>query len=362
MCVSPIRIPNPNYGNKIPIIVQTKDTVSRYINVPCGVCAECLASKQLQLVQRARNMALDHYIFFCTLTYDNKHLPSITTSTGFDIKFADIRDIQNMIKRIRKDNLFLRPFKFYFCSERGKTYGRPHFHGLIFLPKYQDDDKLFPAQIEPYLRRVLSQQWKRNTAYCFNKRGECVSNTRSPRYEPLYQYHQKYVGGILYKNFDLHYVVPHSTENGSDDVAFYVTKYLLKSSDKEIRLQQALRLNLSKEEYDEVWSLVKSKVLCSKAFGDCTFEQLLKVTECIERSKDNPDGFKYFVQNGTPQPLAKFYRKYVTPSQAVSSVVATGGPVFNDERDISDKLRSVDKGVRVLEKSQNRDISEFFNN
>ena len=55
----------------------------------------------------------------------------------------------------------------------------------------------------------------------------------------------KFVGGIRYSNFDCHYVVPHATEAGASDVAFYVSKYVLKVSANEVRLQQALRLNLS---------------------------------------------------------------------------------------------------------------------
>lgn len=361
MCVSPIRIPNPNYGNKTPIIVKTKDTVSRYLNIPCGVCAECLAKRQMDLVQRARNMSLDYYLFFCTLTYDNKHLPSITTSTGFDISFADISDVQKMIKRIRKNNLFKREFKFFFVSERGKEKGRPHFHGLIFLKKYQDDDKLFPAQIEPYLRSVLFKEWRRNTAWTFSKKkGVPILNTRKPVYEPLFKYHEKYVGGKLYKNFDLHYVTPHTTENGSDDVSFYVTKYLLKPSDKERRLQQALRLNLSKEEYEDIWSLVKSRCLCSKAFGDATFEQMEHVVRGIELSQDDPTGLKYFIPNGNPQPLAHFYRKYVLPSHALRSVKAVGSPIFDSDRSQSELDQSVIRGDIIQSQVSRRDISELF--
>lgn len=361
MCVSPIRIPNPNYGNKTPIIVQTKDTISRYINIPCGVCSECLAKRQMNLVQRARNMSLDYYIFFCTLTYDNKHLPTFTTSTGFDIPYADITDIQKMIKRIRKNNSFQREFKFFFVSERGKLKGRPHFHGLIFLKKFVNDDKLFPAQIEPLLRSVLFREWRRNVAWTLSrKNGVPIPNTRKPVYEPLFQYKEKYVGGKLYKNFDLHYVTPHTTESGSDDVAFYVTKYLLKPSNKEIRLQQALRLNLSKFEYEEVWSVVKSRCLCSKAFGDATFEQMEHVVNGIERSQYDSTGLKFFNADGTSQPLASFYKKYVLPRHALNSVKATGGPVFDSDRSQSQLNQSVERGDIIQEKVSKRDISELF--
>lgn len=349
MCVSPIRIPNPNYSNKIPLMNKLKDCKSLYLNVPCGVCPECVMKRQMWFVQRARTMALDHYIYFCTLTYDNKHLPSIVTSNGIDIKFADIVDVQNMIKRIRKYNKFGRPFKFFFVSERGGERGRPHFHGLFFIEKKFNDDKLFPAQLEATLRNVIFSEWKRN-----------YGSHKFPCYEPLFQYHQKYVGGKLNKNFDLHYVVPHSTEKGASDVAFYATKYLLKPSNKEIRLQQALRLNLSDEEYTEIWHLVRSKSLCSKNFGVSTQKQKDYILYCIEKSKNDSTGFKYFCEDGTPQPLSKYYKKFVSAENGLISQEAIGSPVYDDDRDISQKLQSIEKGHIIQSKVQKRDISELF--
>lgn len=349
MCVSPIRIPNPNYLNKTKIIKLTKDTLSRYINIPCGVCSECVMKRQMWLVQRARTMALDHYMFFCTLTYDNKHLPSVVTSTGFDIKFADISDVQNMIKRIRKYDKFGRSFKFFFVSERGSSKGRPHFHGLFFIPKDSNDDKLYPAQLETTLRRVVFSEWKRN-----------YGSHKFPRYEPLFQYHSKYVGGKLNSNFDLHYVVPHSSEKGSSDVSFYVTKYLLKPSDKESRLQQALKMNLSEEEYNDIWSLVRSKSLCSKFFGASTQRQKDYILSCIEVSKNDSTGLKYFCEDGSSQSLSKYYKKFVSAENGLISQEAIGSPIFDDDRDISQKLRSIEKGSIIQRKVSKRDISELF--
>lgn len=353
MCVSPIKIPNPNYGNKTPFIVATKDTKSQYIAVPCHCCSECLMQMQMHFVQRARLMSMDHYLFFCTLTYDNKHLPYIDTNSGIRIRYADISDVQNMIKRIRKNNLFLRPFKFFFVSERGKETGRPHFHGLIFLQRYKDDDKLLPAQLETQLYKVLFKQWARN-----------VGTRKFPIYEPLFQYHQKYVGGRLYKNFDLHYVVPFTTEKGSDDVAFYCSKYLLKPSNKEKRLQQALALNLDPDEYNSIWKLVKSKALCSKFFGISTDFEINYVKHCIQSSKDNPDGFQFLTTSGESQPMSKYLKRFVTESQYLDSVKATGAPYYLNRplRDDSTLTQSVHKGDVIFEKVRKRDISDFFNN
>lgn len=125
MCLSPIRIKNPNLGLTGPT-AQFKDTVSRMIDVPCGVCAECVANRQMQYVQRLQMEEKVNHLFFCTLTYNNEMLPSLCTSTGYFIRYADVADVQKMFKRLRRRNAFGRPFRYFAVSELGSTRGRPH--------------------------------------------------------------------------------------------------------------------------------------------------------------------------------------------------------------------------------------------
>lgn len=222
MCLSPIKIPNPNYGAKAELLRKTKDCESRFMYVPCNVCAECTAAKQQQIVQRCRSLCLDHYLFFVTLTYNADSLRYVDTSTGFHIPYADLSDLQKMFKRIRYRNMIDRPFLYFAVTERGSKKGRPHIHFLLFIRKNKDDDKLYPAQLEPYLFRLFLSEWKRN-----------YGSDRKPIWKPLLTYKKAFRHGRMYSNYDCHYVVNHSTENGSDDVAFYVSKYVLKPSDKE---------------------------------------------------------------------------------------------------------------------------------
>lgn len=283
------------------------------------------------------------------------------TSTGFDIPYADISDVQKMMKRIRKDNKFGRKFIYFFCSERGKAKSRPHFHGLIFIPKFKSDDKLFPAQLETSVRNVLFSEWRRN-----------YGSTRSPIWKPLFTYRSKYVGSKRYSNFDCHYVVPHSTEHGSDDVAFYVSKYVLKSSPKENALQSALRLNLVIEnpdtgeldtsEYENVWSVVKSRCFFSKGFGAASDFEIDYVRSCIDRSKDHSDGLKFYHSDGSSSPLPRYYRKFLSPDAAISSAVARGGTLTYDDRSLSEKMRSIERGKKVVQQVSDHDISEFYTN
>lgn len=125
MCISPNRIPNPNYhiynaGTKY------KDTESSHINVPCGVCPECVAVRQMSYIQRLQMEELTNHLFFCTLTYNDEMLPYVGCSNGYVIRYADVGDVQKMIKRLRKSNAFGRPFRYFGVSELGSKKGRPH--------------------------------------------------------------------------------------------------------------------------------------------------------------------------------------------------------------------------------------------
>lgn len=348
MCVSPIKIKNPNYHSSVDLIKRTTDTLNSYLLVPCGVCSECLMNRQINLVQRARTLCLDHYLFFCTLTYNRQSLKSVSTSTGVNINYADVTDVQKMMKRIRKYNSFGREFVYYFVSERGKK-GRPHFHGLIFIPKKSDDDKLFPAILETTVRNVIFHEWRRN-----------YGSTRLPIWKPLFSYRQKFVSGKRFSNFDLHYVVSHSSEKGADDVAFYVTKYILKGSEYERKLQQALRLNLPVDEYESIWKIVKSRSVSSHGFGYRTDREKAYVHYCAELSVNDSDGLKYFNADGTSVPISKYYRKKLDPELIIKSVESIGGPNVYDDRSIDDKINSLRTGDRILSDVKKIDISEFY--
>lgn len=349
MCVSPIRIKNPNYGSNVELIQKTCDTKSHYINVPCGVCVECLMKRQMDLVQRVRVLSLDHFIFFCTLTYSSDHLRRLETSTGFSIPYADHTDIIKMCKRIRKGNLFGYPFHYYFVTERGSEKGRPHVHGLIFIKKPEKYDSIFPAQLESSVRKTLFHEWRRN-----------YGSTRVPDWKPLFKYRSKIVAGKRIANFDCHYVTSHSSKDGEDDVAFYVTKYVLKPSKKEQKLQQALKLNLPPDEFLDVWKIVKSRSLCSKRFGLYTDLEKAYVTDCINRSSSDPDGFKFFTLAGKSQPVARYYRRLISPDAAVKSVAARGGPITFDDRSMDDKVNSVEKIDNFRAEISSHDLTSFI--
>lgn len=306
LCISPITIPNPNLGKSFSkgSVWSLKDCTSSTIRVPCGHCPECVHSKQMQLCQRAYMESLSNYLFFATLTYNSECLPRVVTSTGYSISFADWRDLQLTFKRLRKRNSFTRPFRYLAVSERGSKRGRPHFHILFFVPKFSNDDEFTPRNLENIMWHALLDEWKRNVS----------SNRRNPDYVKLLTYKRKYRFGKMISNYDLHYVQP-SISDGIASVAFYVTKYMLKRSDKETRLQQALKLNLPEDEYDLVWDLVHSRVdtslffgLNPNPFGDFDDKIISYLRGCVKRSTEFAKFFN--PSDGKSTPLAHYYKSF----------------------------------------------------
>lgn len=306
MCLQPFSIKNPNYGLSNVGLNYLKDCDSQYLSIPCGHCPECIAVKQMYWVQRIKMESLKNYVFFCTLTYDNAHLPSLTTSNGYDIRFADIHDVQLLFKKLRNKKLFPRPFRYLAVSELGKKGGRPHFHILFLLRKWSCDDEHTPFYLENVLFDAVKSQWTRNTG-----------TRKFPVYEPLFKYVRKFVNGELKSTYDLHYVSPRLSVDDCSSVAFYVLKYMMKPSDRAVRLQRALKLNLDSDEYDSVWNLVRPRLICSKGFGFNTFLGLVdddivnKLKSDIERS-DKSLGYPQFFSpdlTGLRFPLSDYYRR-----------------------------------------------------
>lgn len=278
------------------------DTDSANIGVPCGHCSECIHNKQLSLVQRLQMESLCNYLFFATLTYNNEMIPRCLTSSGYSIKYAAWRDLQLVFKRLNAKNSFTRPFRYLAVSERGKKKGRPHFHVIFLVPRYESDSPYEPLNLEQIMHIALLDEWKRKVG----------GSKRSPVYNSLCTFQEKFYRGKLYRNYDLHYVVP-SLDDDCADVAFYVTKYLLKRSDKDTKLQQALRLNLPPEEYQDTWDLCRSRIDSSLFLGlSPTSSGLVNpkiqeyITWCVARSEDFP---KFFDRHGNSFPLAHYYKK-----------------------------------------------------
>lgn len=353
MCISPVLIDNP-YFRKDPSkkYNRFKDCTSKKIPVPCGQCFECISNKQMQLVQRIQMETLSHHLFFCTLTYNNESLPKLTTSSGYTYAYADVHDLQNMFKRIRKYNLFGRPFKYFAVSERGSDRSRPHFHIIFMVDKFQDDNWLDILNLEKILFDVVLSQWSRN-----------IGSFKYPKYQQCCTLFRKFINGKLSSNYDLHYI----QNNGGDScasVAFYVLKYMLKPSNKEQRIQQALKLNLPQNEYEEVWKKVKSRHIASHNFGDpCNPDVVSYIRSGIEQSKndkDRPFAKFYNIDTGQSFPLARYYKSkghiyHLSDAQAFYELSHTEPDVIDsfapsnilEESDYNKRFRKFQKNIEL---------------
>lgn len=337
MCTSPIPIPNPNLGlAKIGHNVL-KDCSSEKIWVPCGKCAECISTRQRGYIQRIQMEQTQNYMFMCMLSYNPASLPSYTAPDGYRFNYADLRDFQNMVKRLRKDNAFGRPFRYLGVTEYGSERHRPHFHVLWLVPKYKEDTIYTPIQLQALMYKQVLLYWARN-----------YGSTRHPDYRPLLTFKWRRGPKGFEYNYDLHYVVPLNGDTGFN-ASMYVMKYMQKETDFVERLRQhvwhyrntSLLVDtllwspahisdvidhpsrckkMSMEKY--IWHLVRPKVFKSLGFGlspddldrDHKFtpnkEIIYYLSKCVDRSKRSLPFASFFNPvTGTSFPLAKFYKQ-----------------------------------------------------
>lgn len=277
MCLTPIPVDNKlRFNNKLrnwdkSVHFPWKDYTSSIILVPCGHCADCIRHKQDSIVQRVLLESVKNHFFLLTLTYAPEVLP-IYEINGYKIRYADTSDLQKSLKMIRKDNAFGIPFRYLAVSELGSLRGRPHFHVLLAFPK-----SYFPTNKDDYIVACDSFASKSQHYFTFlNYWRRNIGSRRNPEWLSLTRYVEKWFNGRLRKNYDFHYVNPFLTSNGIEDCGYYVLKYMFKPSDRAVHLKQALKLNLSYEEYKKVWNIVRPRYFSSIGFGYNANVQLSK--------------------------------------------------------------------------------------
>lgn len=137
MCKQPIKI-----QNKSKYIYLGKGF--QYYNwVNCGKCEECRQQKQQEWNLRCyyecmRALNNNEWIYFDTLTYDNKHLPRISNfiNTRENWSCFNYKDIRDFYEKLRDcyggtDS----GIRYFITSEYGEKRKRNHYHILIFVPK-----------------------------------------------------------------------------------------------------------------------------------------------------------------------------------------------------------------------------------
>lgn len=122
-CTSPMRIRNPDrFKYKKP----NESVGSEWLEVPCGHCIACrIARTREWTIRLLHESEFWEDTSFLTLTYNDDYLPSDGSLVP--------RDLTLFFKRLRKDlEKDKRKIKYYACGEYGDTYGRPHYHAIVF--------------------------------------------------------------------------------------------------------------------------------------------------------------------------------------------------------------------------------------
>lgn len=99
-------------------------------SLPCGKCFGCLKSRALDITVRAVAESRVHdFSSFLTLTVSDEHMAAV-----FPHGLCH-RPWQLFAKRLRKQ---IGPFTFLMCGEYGSLTMRPHYHAVIFGPRFVD--------------------------------------------------------------------------------------------------------------------------------------------------------------------------------------------------------------------------------
>lgn len=307
MCSSPILIKNPYHcrgssfdhnGQKVRLNIGGKfdylhDTLSQYIQVPCGCCSQCLSMRQGFVNQRVQMESLRSELFFFTLTYANRGL-CYTNTLDYKLAYPNYKDIQSLFKALRK--IVPHQIRYYVVSEYGGKKGRPHFHGILAVDK-EDIDKHYRGSrlyCEKVFYRLFFQYWRRNIS-------------KSHKY-PVYISLSDHIVRGKKRTFDFHWIEP--IRDHDNDVSFYISKYLLKYSSRVEKLLKKIRLDsrLSDDETKSLFSLIKPRSVMSKDFGSY---KLPCVASHISRSLKKVTDYPTFVDlhTGKTMLLSPYYRK-----------------------------------------------------
>lgn len=351
MCIAPIPIKNLNKGRHIrdPVLSQIIDVHSTFIAVPCGHCPSCLALKQEYFIQRFQLETLNNDLWTGMLSYNNEHLPTVIIN-GYKHRYADSRDIQLLNKRLRNLKVFPDGYKFWFISERGGTYHRPHWHFLISTPKIPGETLSDKLSREKYYFDAILSNWYTN---------------KGSRRKPIKSPNLTYVCRNGRYNYDFHYVNPSLTKDGQTDVAFYTSKYYLKDDDYTKRLRSALRLNINDDDtFKHYWNLVRHKTLCSHYLGDYRDPEVRKYLDmCIDFSLGVKSPYPLFLNPETSQtfPLSPYYRKHlITVDIAYQfrqfQTNRIDGVWLPPDIDLDDINRKYSKYRKVIDRINMRDI------
>jgi len=133
-----------------------RSTVGKALSLPCGRCIGCRLERSRQWSVRIMHEAKMHLEnSFVTLTYSPEFFPKDGS--------LSVDHCQLFLKRLRSR---LSPLKirFFLCGEYGETFGRPHYHAIIFGYAFPDKVPLFGSvgstgKFQLFDSELLSDTW-----------------------------------------------------------------------------------------------------------------------------------------------------------------------------------------------------------
>lgn len=210
-CLQPIRIVNPYYTS----LAKTQGCASHvfqlekdyHINVPCGVCLNCLSSKSSEW----RLRLLSEWHSLSPLAQKNTLFLTFTLSDDYvsDAKENPSNYIRRFCENYRQ--YFGKSPRRWFITEYGEKTGRFHFHGLLF-------DSLTCN------KTLLSSFWSEDVPPRPTKR-----NHRLGLLKKWYNSTHKTFGFIKIKRLGN---IPVTYNSSPARVIGYITKYVTKYVDK----------------------------------------------------------------------------------------------------------------------------------
>lgn len=142
------------------------------------------------------------------------------------------------------------------------------------------------------VEKALLSEWTHN-----------VGTNKFPIYKPNFTDTKR---GYL-RNFDCDFV--DTIKEDSDDVSFYVSKYMMKYDEYTDKLKRWIYVN-DPENFKELWSLVKPKILYSKGFGNKSSKLVKKfIEDCLYLSIGSSSLYPLFFNpnNGKSFPMSRYF-------------------------------------------------------
>lgn len=164
---------NPNY-----LSINSLNSLNNkyeFQEIPCGKCYACRLNYSAEWATRII-LESQYYkpdeCWFLTLTYDDDHIRikdmieynnQLYLNDGTWTGTLDKRDIQNFIKRIRKDHPHI---KYFLCGEYGSEENtkRPHYH-IIIMGMHLKAQDMYDTHIDPkfhkehYKNKYIDKKW-----------------------------------------------------------------------------------------------------------------------------------------------------------------------------------------------------------